>query len=236
MKGRRNKSAHFVEVQHKEGAQSSYYARTSEGNAVAKGLIDEITTMLTKNALRISFKVYLDMLDGCAKKGLYWPALHILVIIPDICGALESETGGATPPAYKDWCRRYILLKPLLKLGDLVLDEDEWYEIRCKLLHQGRAVVQRGRYKGYKFTLPDKRGNMAHTNILGSELNLDVSALIEHVKQGLNNWFIDIAGNKYPDKSANVEKNLPSLLRVVEGGKGLEPYIGGTGIPVLGSI
>lgn len=185
--------------------------------------------MLTKDSLRKSFEVYLDMLDECARKRLYWVALHILVIIPDICGALESNDGGARPIAYKDWCKRYIIDPPYLLA-------EEWWEIRCKLLHQGRTVAERGKYRGYRFSIPDDRGNMAHLNIFNRDLNLDVSALIEWVKQGLNTWFMDIAENRYPDKTKNVEKNLPSLIKIIGGGRGLEPYIAGTNIPVLGSV
>jgi len=185
--------------------------------------------MLSKKLLRKKFSVYLDMLDGCARKHLYWPALHILVIIPDICGALESEDGKALPPRYKAWCKRYVVDPPFPSAN-------EWYDIRCKLLHQGRTLVKRGKYKGYRFSLPDNRGNMAHRNVFGRELNLDVSALIEWVKQGLNMWFIDISENRYPDKTKNVKRNLPYLIKVTEKGKGLKPYIKGTNIPILGSI
>ena len=62
--------------------------------------------ILTKDSLRKSFEVYLDMLDGCAKARFYWMALHILVIIPDICGALESSNGEASSDSYKNWCER----------------------------------------------------------------------------------------------------------------------------------
>lgn len=184
---------------------------------------------MTKNSLRRSFEVYLDMLDNCARERLYWLGLHILVIIPDICGALESNSGRASSTAYKDWCERYVIDPPYFLA-------EEWWEIRCKLLHQGRTVMENSRYNGYIFSAPDDKGNMAHLNVFGCDLNLDVSALIEWTKQGLNKWFMDIAGNKDPNKTKNVEKNLPFLIKITGGGRGLAPYIAGTKIPVLGSV
>jgi hypothetical protein len=62
--------------------------------------------------------------------------LHVVVSLRDICGALESNNGVATVARYKEWCRRY--------------SPQDYWEIRNRVLHQGRTKTAAGRV--YKFT------------------------------------------------------------------------------------
>lgn len=63
--------------------------------------------------------------------GLYMPAMVVALTLPDIMGALESEDGRATGPKYQAWLSRNANYRSE--------DALRIWEIRCSLLHQGRA-------------------------------------------------------------------------------------------------
>src|SRR6185312_13789342 len=58
---------------------------------------------LTTADFEAAFRVYLDEMERCDKAGCYWALLHLVVVIPDICGALETPGGEATKAACVDW-------------------------------------------------------------------------------------------------------------------------------------
>jgi hypothetical protein len=45
--------------------------------------------MLTLADLEQAFKVHFDEMEKCEDKKCYWALLHLVVILPDICGALD---------------------------------------------------------------------------------------------------------------------------------------------------
>ena len=90
-----------------------------------------IGAMLTKADLQDAFRAYFDEIESCVYNRCYWALLHLIIIIPDICGALEPSNGEANSHRHKEWCKRYI--------ADAVMSEVEWWGIRCILLHQGRT-------------------------------------------------------------------------------------------------
>lgn len=59
------------------------------------------------------------------------PAMMVALTLPDIMGALDSENGKATGSKYRSWLSKYANYPP----DDAALI----WEIRCSLLHQGRA-------------------------------------------------------------------------------------------------
>ena len=50
--------------------------------------------------LESAFHVYFDEIERCRRAEAYWALLYVLVSLPDICGALESENGWATEKKY----------------------------------------------------------------------------------------------------------------------------------------
>ncbi len=66
--------------------------------------------------------------DPCrVAAGLYFLALHGALTLPDICGALESDTGTASGAKYKAWLRANV--------PGLASDAELIYGLRCSLLH-----------------------------------------------------------------------------------------------------
>ena len=55
----------------------------------------------------------------------YYSALFLTLVLPSICGALESANGQDSGEKYKDWYDRYIT--------DSNLDGEECFRLRCSL-------------------------------------------------------------------------------------------------------
>ncbi|MCK5021777.1 MAG: hypothetical protein KAR54_00830 [Candidatus Pacebacteria bacterium] len=170
---------------------------------------------MNKEELEEKFSVYTDQISLMRGAGAYWALLHYIIIFPDICGALESTNGLANSSRYKKWASDYVASPFLL--------DDEWYEIRCKILHQGITLSSR-RYVSYKFvSSPDLNGNIIHRCLFNDVLILDVRNMTDEILQGLDKWFEDIVNNINPTKTRNVENNINNLSSVQD----LENALGG---------
>jgi hypothetical protein len=66
---------------------------------------------------------------AAANADLYYLALFGVLVLPDICGALDSDNGRASGPKYKDWVRKNV--------PQQAGQAEEIYGLRCSLLHQG---------------------------------------------------------------------------------------------------
>ena len=157
---------------------------------------------MTKEELEQHLRVYTDEIQRLISAENHWALVHLVVILPDICGALESATGEATKARYVNWANQYV--------ANSLLNGEEWYEIRCHLLHQGRTHGQ-GRYERYRFGVA--QGNMTvHGNVLnGKIIELDPTQVWKTLQSGLDQWYRDISNQDDPIKSGNVEKNVSSL-------------------------
>jgi hypothetical protein len=164
---------------------------------------------MLQDQLNEAFKLYWKDMDLCRSAGAYWSLLHVTVCLPDICAALQSDDGKATPSSrYKDWCKQY--------LHNAMLDEVERYEIRCKLLHQGYASADKGkgRYKGFSFAQPIDKGPIIHNTLDGDTLILDVDMLSKEMRKGVEDWIQHLGKNPSSPEASYTMKNLPSLVRV----------------------
>jgi len=163
-------------------------------------------TTITRAQLVQAFEVYLGEMARCATAKCYWALLHLVIIMPDICAALESTRGEAKPEYYMDWCRRY--------LASPSISPKEWYEIRNLILHQGRTKRLKGRYAGYSFHQPESYSTAIHRHLDGGTLCLDVHELTREMREAMNRWFEEIETNIYPNRSQNVARNISLLVRL----------------------
>lgn len=157
--------------------------------------------------LQAAFKAYFDEIDNCIAGKCYWSLLHLLLVIPDICGALESPTGQATPARYESWCERYLR-------GRSKLTHAEWYDMRCAILHHGQTRAKNLPVT-FSFGQPSPAGAVVHEVIEddgagGRIFRLDVSRMAEAMKSALEEWFHRLQG----PARGYVQTNLPSLARV----------------------
>jgi hypothetical protein len=149
--------------------------------------------------------------SGRRKGKAFWSLLHVTVCLPDICAALESDDGRTGGKRYVDWCNRH--------LPDARLSGEERYWMRCKILHEGRATGRAstgrpGRYSGFAFTQPAANGQIDHRRVDGSTLVLEVGKLSEECKAGVQRWIQAIEADPTGQDANNVQKNLPTVVRV----------------------
>jgi hypothetical protein len=185
---------------------------------------------LTESQLVEAFKTYFDEIENCAAAKCYWALLHLVVVIPDICAALEHPTGdttGESGPRYESWCTAYWPSKA-------VSPAKRW-QIRCALLHQGRTVLKGG--DTFSYVRPAPAGSRVHEYVEPGEpiTTLDVGQLAAEVKAGFRRWAADLQKSVNAARLANVERNLPWLAR--EKPKKLPPELipPGMGIDVTNS-
>ena len=170
--------------------------------------------MITKANLEKAFDVYFKEIENCISSKCYWALLHMIINIPDICGALETNDGETDPVKYEDWCKR--------NLADSTISKKEWRNIRNSLLHQGKTLTKNGRYKGYKFTQPDPSGKTTH-KITDSDkfLCIDVGEMAKEIRNALEKWFIELEKNQNSSETKNVKRNLQMLATILPMNKAL---------------
>jgi hypothetical protein len=155
--------------------------------------------------LEQAFRLYFEEMARCAAAGHYFALLHVIVALPDVCAALEDPK---TKPGerYEAWCGRYHhhgLLSPV-----------EFYDLRCKLLHQGQAVGRgRGRYETYSF--PVRPDISLHRVVVKAEANitLDPRQMAIEMRQAIEAWFADLRRPENAPRFQAVRANLPLLVR-----------------------
>lgn len=163
--------------------------------------------MDTKSTLEQRFKTYFHDMQKCLSSGAYWSLLHVVVCLPDICAALSSSDGESKGPRYVKWCDRFA--------NDPALTGAERWQLRCKVLHQGRAATGKsGRYTAYAFGKPAQTGEIDHKRVQGTTLHLDVGELARETTTAVNTWITWIAANPTSSEAKNVNKNLPALVQV----------------------
>src|SRR6187402_3006998 len=98
--------------------------------------------------LQNTFRAYFETMEQCVRGRAYWALLHVLVVLPDVCAAMEREDGDADDGAYRNWCKRF--------LADQTMKPGDWYRLRCLLLHQGRTRDDQGKsqYEHFRFSHP----------------------------------------------------------------------------------
>lgn len=163
--------------------------------------------MLAKGQLDAAFTVYWDEMKRCRQASAYWSLLHVTVCLPDICGALESPNGEASGKRYQSWCSRY--------LPQQLLTAAERYEMRCIVLHQGRAGLSKTcRYSGFSFAQPGPNGQTDHGRLEGAVLVVDVDRLSHETETGMRDWIQAVEAAPAGREAINILKNLPSLVKV----------------------
>ena len=163
--------------------------------------------MLKKGDLSTAFKVYWDDAQRCLEAKAYWCLLHVTACLPDVCAALQSRDGKAQPEKYKKWSDKYFKQAALTGL--------ERYEIRCKILHQGRArASKKVRYTRFAFGQPDAFGRVDHLRVDGCTLHVDVAKLYGETREAMRAWIVELESNPTSAKANYAAQNLRLLVHV----------------------
>ena len=163
--------------------------------------------MTTPGNLEVALRIYWDDMDLCRDAKAYWSLLHVTICLPDICAALQSDDGRTNGKLYIAWCDQF--------LPDTLLSGSERYQMRCNVLHQGRAKIEPpGRYTGFSFAQPTQTGEIDHRRVEGTTLILDVGRLSSEYRHGVEGWTRYLKTKPTSPDARNVVSNLPSLVRV----------------------
>ncbi len=148
---------------------------------------------------------------------LFYAAVVLSLMLPDICAALESDDGETRGARYKAWCETWFLTNyPRLTGEDL-------YNLRCGVVHQGRLGHRNMQYARILFTVPNDQNNFFHNNIINDALNLDVMTFCNDMVRAIDRWFVEKCDEP------NVLANLPRLVQYHP--NGLAPYM--VGMPLI---
>jgi len=175
----------------------------------------------------------MELLLSQIEKGLdahlYHLSLFVALCIPDICGALESESGTADSQKYKAWVDQYLVKARPDKYGDRLSAEHIW-QFRCALLHQGRTKHGKGEYKRILFFEPGIETSIhgLHCCVVGAKtedksLMIDLRQFCTDIIAGAKTWLANNWKNK--KCAANYQRFITRHP------KGVSPVLG---CPVIG--
>ncbi len=154
-----------------------------------------------------AFGTYFQEIDRCLAAKCHWSLLHLLVVLPAVCAALETPSGEAGENEYKKWCRRYFD-------RDARFTSADRYAVRVALVHQGRTTADdAGQYRSYSFVPPSGRDVHLTVRDFGSghrNLTIDVGQLASETKHAMERWFKDIEN---ADRLLNIDRNVRLLAR-----------------------
>lgn len=177
-------------------------------------------------------------IEASLNSGLYFLSLYTTLTIPDIAGALSSESGEASGAKYAAWFDQWVrprfyetvlasvvpehrqYLKPIVN----PLSGEACYHFRCSLLHQGSSHHPKSPFSRIIFIEPGLTTNVIHYGRLNDALCIDLNLFCREMIEGARLW-LDQA-----EKDANYKKNYEKFARRHSGG--LVPYI--VGVPVVG--
>jgi hypothetical protein len=151
---------------------------------------------------------FLTEIKGAVDARLFYLALFGTVMLPDLCGALESSDGQASGAKFIAWFDRYMTPQYTL-WGRRMFDGEECYGFRCSMLHQGKVTHPKSKYRRICFVEPDNPRRNLHVcgNQDGTEFYLDIPTFCAEMSQGVKRWLADVAGTE------PYETNVASLIR-----------------------
>lgn len=158
------------------------------------------------------FDDILRQADAALRARLYLPALFTTLTLPDICAAIGSDDGETSGPRYRAWVDTYLP----------VYESAELYRLRCRLLHQGTAILRNAKNPIRYFFVEPGHGSI-HRIILVANFGtcaaaLDLEIFVAEVSQAVRSWLA--WGPKRADFSHrlwDVIQRRPSLPGVIAG-------------------
>jgi hypothetical protein len=163
--------------------------------------------MPSAGTLTSHFDVYWNELTRCEKSSAYWALLHLTVCLPDICAALQSVDGRTSGRRYVAWSDRFAI-QPYLTGA-------ERYQMRCNVLHQGRARLDpAGRYSSFCFGRPSPSGGIDHYRLDGTVLHIDVGSFARETTSAVEEWIAWVESDAGSPEALAVQRNITTLVHV----------------------
>jgi hypothetical protein len=163
----------------------------------------------------------LEQIQAAKSAGLYYLALLSALLVPEICGALESSNGETEGKKYAAWFDKNVSPRYAVR-GVPTLSGWDAYRFRCRMLHQSSAHVPSSAISRIIFVEPGMNVIDAHNNRIFDILNIDVRLFVEDVAEAALLWLDRVEHT--PLYKTNRER---FACRYPDG---LPPYMGGSPI------
>lgn len=163
----------------------------------------------------------IEEIQGCMKSKLYISAVSLALIVPDNCGALQSQNGKTNKDKYVNWFNRYVDESSFI----YNFGENAW-KLRCSALHQGSYIYQIGEehYQRIAFVLPVKEGGTIHNIVVNGIYLISSEIFVNEIINAYKKWKKHIKNNSIYKR--NIKKSFSYNPN------GLYPTI--QGVPILG--
>jgi hypothetical protein len=169
--------------------------------------------MLTIGELQNWFRVYYLEVDKCRSANAWWAALHLALVIPDVCSSLE-DPGGQVGDRYVKWCGEHFPPDPKMTPADR-------YQMRCMVLHQGSSLPQNkgakhhSRYDSFSFVRPEDEPPNGDVHFAQDHSTKNITVYVRRIvistfDYALAGWFRAVASDSR--KNAAVKSNLSTLM------------------------
>ena len=161
---------------------------------------------------------FLKAIENCLNNDIWYGALIISLLMPDICGSLESPSL-SSKTRYKNWFEKYLsgeYNKEIMGEKVVFMNADDFYGIRCSILHQGFDTphqLEQGTIEKFYFSVTG-----SHRVWIEGKLVIDVKRLCCEIISAVHKW---VADNK---DNTQVQDNINKLLSIYTGP--FEPHKG----------
>jgi hypothetical protein len=184
-------------------------------------------------------RTLLDQIEASLQSRFYFLSLQSSLTIPDIAGAMSSDTGEASGAKYAAWFEEWARPKFMETVRASVPEQhrasirdienpltgDACYRFRCSLLHQGSAQQHPANPQPrIIFIEPGVTTNVIHYGRMNDALCIDLNLFCREMLAGARAW---LARAEHTD---NYIRNYERFAR--RHSDGLRPYI--VGVPVVG--
>jgi hypothetical protein len=163
----------------------------------------------------------LDQIQTAKSSGLYYISLLSALLVPEICGALESSNGEAEGKKYAAWFDKNVSPRYSIR-GVPTLSGWDAYRFRCRMLHQPAPHAPSSTLSRIIFVEPGMNSVDAHNNRIFDILNVDAKVFIEDVVEAALLWLDRVEHTPlYKSNRDRFVSRYPD---------GLPPYMGGSPI------
>lgn len=170
-------------------------------------------------------------MQQCVNAELLFPALFVAISLPDICAGLESPNGQTSGAKYKEWYNRYLLPIFTMEVPDpseetytpgepmpmkevVILDAEDCYKFRCRLLHQGWSSSLNGRRSGITFGLSKTVVLHKVIDTSTNSVSISIPDFCNDMEDAVKAWLAEKRGCEH------VESNMQKAVSINDNGQG----------------
>lgn len=144
---------------------------------------------------------FTDAIDNALYEENWYGALSMALILPDVCGRLETPSEGVGK-RYMRWYVSFVQHKYEMNWQDgkhVFLSGADCYALRCSFLHEGSGDItgQKARkvLDRFHFIIPPGKGNVIHKIQRDSALLLQTDIFCKDMIEGVAEWEKAVCGN-----------------------------------------